>query len=157
MDIPVPPTVNTVIPPVSTTRVPLSQIPSMASTANTLPSSQPQEQNTDPCRKCGKNNHTTVRCHKRVTCKKFKGKDHSTRFCTRAPAPEYKCTFCRKGKHTTENCRAKRKAEKEAQSGGPLVTMNATLNMPPLATGQHQACPASTQSLGNIIPADRFT
>ena len=43
MDIPVPPTVNTSIPPVSTTRVPISQIPSVASTTNTLPSSQPQK------------------------------------------------------------------------------------------------------------------
>ena len=48
MDVPVPPTVNTIIPPVSTTRVPLLQIPSVASTTNTLPSSQPQEQNVDP-------------------------------------------------------------------------------------------------------------
>ena len=97
MDVPVPPTVNTIVPPVSTTRVPLLQIPSVASTANTLPSSQPQKQNVDPSRKCGKRKHSTDRCRKRVTCKNCKGKDHGTRFCTIAPAPDYKFTFCRKG------------------------------------------------------------
>ena len=43
MDIPVPPTGNTSISLVSTTRVPISQIPSVARTTNTLPSSQPQK------------------------------------------------------------------------------------------------------------------
>ena len=78
MDVPVPPTVNSSCTPVSTTRVPLSQIPSMASTANTIHSSQLQDQNADPCRKCGKNSHPMVRCHKRVMCNKFKSKYHNT-------------------------------------------------------------------------------
>ena len=146
----VPPTVNTVMPPVSTTRLPLSQIPSVASTFNTIPSLQPLNQNADPCRKCGKNNHSTTMCCKRVKCKKCKGKDHNTRFCTRAPALEIKCTFCRKGKHTTKHCRARRRTEKEAQSGGPSVATNAASNTSPLATGQPQVHPTSTQSLTTL-------
>ena len=70
----------------------------------------------DPCRKCGKKNHPTDRCHSKVTCKKCKGKDHGTRFCTVATTTAgYNCTFCRKGKHPIENCRAKRRAKRRTQ------------------------------------------
>ena len=117
-DVPVPATVKTIRPPVSTTRVPLSQITSVASAANTLPCSQPQEQNVNLCRKCGKKTHSRNMCCKRVICKNCKGKDHGTRFCTVAPALNYNATFCRKGKHSTENCSTRKKAEKEARSGG---------------------------------------
>ena len=121
MDAPVPPTVDTVIPQVSMTRIPLLQIPSMDSTANTMPSSQPQDENADACRKCGKNTHTMVKCHKRVTCKKCKCKDHNTRFCTRAPAPESKLPFV--GKESTLLRTAGQ--EREANSGGLSVTVTA--------------------------------
>ena len=68
MDVPVPPNVNTIIPPVSTPRVPLLQIPIVASTIIILPSSQPQEQNVDSCRKFGKKTDSTNMCCKRVIC-----------------------------------------------------------------------------------------
>ena len=150
-DIPVPPTVNKVVPPVSTTRVPLLQIPSVAGTIITLPSSQPQEQHADPCRKCGKSTHSMSKCHKRVTCKKCKGKDHGTKFCTIASTPDHKCTFCGKGRHSTENCRARKKAEKEATSGGLPITMNNALNESPLTAGQPQVCLASSPHSGTLL------
>ena len=81
---------------------------------------------------------------------KTKGKDHGTRFCTVAPSPEYQCTFCRKGKHSTGNCRAKKNAEKEARLGGLLVTANDVSNTPHPTTGQHQAHPASAHSSGML-------
>ena len=46
---------------------------------------------------------------------------------------EYNCIFCRKGKHSTENCRARKKAEREAPV---LVTVNATSNASHVLTGQ---------------------
>ena len=128
----------------------------MASTANTLPSSQPQEQNTDPCRKCGKNNHTMVRCCKRVTYKKCKGKDHSTRCCTGAPAPESKCTFCRKGKHTTENCRAKRRAEKEAV-WRTISHRKCYVEYAPSGYRATSGTPSFCTKFRNLTPADRLT
>ena len=81
-DVPVPPTVNQTVPPTQELRVPLSQITSVASTLNTQTPSQTQEQNTDPCRKCGRKNHKTDKCRKKVTCKNCRKKDHSTKFCT---------------------------------------------------------------------------
>ena len=89
MDMVVPPTVSQVIPQVP----PLPQITSVASTANvaaslisqqsgTSATTQPQQQADVQCKKCGKKNHSTTCCHKRVTCKQCKGKDHSNKFCT---------------------------------------------------------------------------
>ena len=84
-DVPVPPTVNQMVPPTQELRVPLLQITSVASTLNTQTLSQTQEQNTDPCRKCGRKNHKTDKCRKKVTCKNCRKKDHSTKFCTMGP------------------------------------------------------------------------
>ena len=52
-------------------------------------------------------------CHKKETCKQCKGKDHSTKFCTAPSQQELKCTFCRKSKHSIENCKTRKKAEKK--------------------------------------------
>lgn len=49
--------------------------------------------------------------------------------------------------YTTENFRARKQAEKEAPSTGQSVTINTMVNTPPLATGQPQVHPTSTQSL----------
>ena len=50
------------------------------------------------CRKCGKKNHSTACC------------------CMLLPShPEPKCTFCGKGKHSMENCKARKKAEKKLE------------------------------------------
>ena len=111
------------VPPV---QVPLSQIISVASTANvavsmtsqqsmTLVTNQPQQQ-TEQCQKCGKKNHPTVCCHKKVTCRKCKGKDDSTKFCSTPSQEELKCTFCGKTKHSVEMCKAKKKAEKKLKA-----------------------------------------
>ena len=157
MDIPVPPTVNTIIPPVSTTRVPLSQIPSVASTTNTLPSSQPQEQNVDPCRKCGKKTQSTNRCRKRVICKNCKGKDHGTRFCTIAPAPDYKCTFCRKEntlQRTAEQGRKLRRKLGQENYQSPQITHSSTSPSDFRVTSGMSSF--STQ-FRNATDTDRFT
>ena len=84
-DVPVPPTVNQMVPPTPELRVPLSQITSVASTLNIQPPSQAQGQNPDPCRKCGRKNHKRDKCRKKVTCKNCRKKDHSTNFCTMIP------------------------------------------------------------------------
>ena len=104
--------------------VPLSQITSVASTANmaaslisqqsgTSAATQPQQQTDAQCKKCGKKNHSTACCHKKVNCKQCQGKNHSTKFCTMPSQQELKCTFCRKSKHSTENCKVRMKAEKK--------------------------------------------
>ena len=123
-DIPVPPTVNQMVPPTQELRVPLSQITSVASPLNTQTPSQAQEQNTDPSRKCGRKNHKTDKCRKKVTCKNCRKKDHNMKFCTMTPTQEDKCSYCGKGKHTAENCRARKKAEKKAKSAGTMATTN---------------------------------
>ena len=82
--------------------------------SGTLVTTQPQQQ-TEQCRKCGKKNHPTSCCHQKVTCRKCKGKDHSTKFCSTSNQEELKCTFCGKTKHSLENCKARKKAEKKIQ------------------------------------------
>ena len=107
MDTVVPLTVSQTLSQVPPVWVPLSQITSVASSANvaaslisqqpgTSAATQPQQQTDAQCRKCGKKNHSTAHCHKKVTCKQCKGKDHSTKFCTMPSQQEPKCTFCRK-------------------------------------------------------------
>ena len=126
MDTVVPPTVSQVIPQVPPVWVPLSQITSVASTANvavslisqqsgTSAATHPQQQTNIQCRKCGKKNHSTACCHKKVTCKQCKGNDPSSRFCTIPNQQELKCTFCGKNKHSAENCKARKKAEKNSR------------------------------------------
>ena len=145
-DIPVPPTVNQAVPPTQELRVPLSQITSVASTLNTQTPSQAQGQNTDPCRKCGRKNHKTDKCRKKVTCKNCRQKDHSTKFCTVTPSQEDKCSYCGKGKHTAENCRARKKAEKKAKSAGTMATANHVLTSSSSLTQHSQDCSSSSQS-----------
>ena len=122
MEMVVPPTVSQVIQQVPPVQVPLSQITSVASMANvaaslisqqsgTSATTHPQQQTNVQCKKCGKKNHSTVCCCKKVTCKQCKGKGHSSTFCTMPSQQELKCTFCRKNKHSTENCKARKKAE----------------------------------------------
>ena len=145
-DVPVPPTVNQMVPPTQELRVPLSQITSVASTLNTQTPSQTQEQNTDPCRKCGRKNHETDKCRKKVTCKNCRKKDHSTKFHTVTPAQEDKCSYCRKGKHTAENCRARKKAEKKANPAGTMATANHMSTSSSSSTQHSQDLSSSSQS-----------
>ena len=84
------------------------------------------------------------RCRTKITCRKCKGKDHGTKFCTSTNPAEPKCTYCRKGKHTTENCRARKKAEKEAQSRTGMVASD---------TASILSSTAPTQSLAPQIPS----
>ena len=161
MDTVVPPTVSQVIPQVPPVWVPLLQITSVASRANVAASSisqqsgtsamtQPQQQTNVQCKKCGKKNHSTVHCHKKVTCKQCKGKDHSSKFCTMPSQQELKCTFCRKGKHSTENCKARKKAEKKLKKElrakkTPMVVSTAmsitSSGTPPLSQAQPSQSP----------------
>ena len=120
MDMVVPPTVSQVIPQVPPVWVPLSQITSVASMANMATSlisqqsgtsaiTHPQQQTNVQCKKCGKK--IIQPCT--VIKKQCKGKDHSSKFCTAPNQQELKCTFCEKNKHSTENCKARKKAEKK--------------------------------------------
>ena len=90
--------------------------PGVSSMVNTQSTSQPQDHSSDPCRKCGKKNHTRDKCKKKASCKKCKSKEHNTKFCTENPSLDPKCSFCGKTRHTAENCRAHKKAEKKARS-----------------------------------------
>ena len=116
MDVPIPPTVNSVAPSTSMEPVPILQNPGVSSMVNAQGTSQPQDHNIDPCRKCGKKNHKTDKCKKKTSCKKCKSKEHKTMFCTVDPVPDQLCTFCGKSKHTAECCRACKKAEKKARA-----------------------------------------
>ena len=92
----------------------------------------------NPCRKCGKKNYPTDKCHSKVTCKNCKGKDHGTRFCTVATTTVgYNCTFCRKGKHPIENYRARKKAKRRTQmrATDSVATSDAS-NVSQALTGQ---------------------
>ena len=79
-DIAVPPSVGQGVPHVPPVQEPLSQITSVTSEANVAVSvtsqwsgtsvmTQPQQQS-EQCRKCGKKNHPTLCCCKKVTCRK---------------------------------------------------------------------------------------
>ena len=104
MDVPIPPTVNSVAPSTSMEPVPILQNPGVSSTVNARGTSQPHDHNIDPCRKCGKKNHKTDKCKKKTSCKKCKSKEHKTMFCMVDPVPDQLCTFCGKSKHTAEHC-----------------------------------------------------
>ena len=127
--------------------VPVLQNPGVSSMVNTQSTSQPQDHNSDPCRKCGKKNHTRDKCKKKASCKKCKSKEHNTKFCTENPSLDPKCSFCGKTRHTAENCRAHKKAEKKARSQESKSTRSNASNLLTTATGQMQGCPASAPSL----------
>ena len=121
-DIAVPSPVGQGVPQVPPVWVPLLQITSVASTASvaasmtsqqsmTLVTTQPQQQ-TEQCQKCGKKYHPTVHCHKKVTCRKCKGKDHSAKFCSTPSQEELKCTFCGKPNILQKHARQRRKLRK---------------------------------------------
>ena len=145
--LPIPPTVNPVAPSTSMGTVPISQNPGVISTVNTQSTSQPQDHNSDSCRKCGKKNHTMDKCKKKASCKKYKRKEHSTKFCTENPTPDLICLFCGKTRHTAENCRAHKKAEKKARSQESKSARSNTSNPLTTATGQMQGHPTSALSL----------
>ena len=166
MDTVVPPTVSRVIPQVPPVWVPLSQITSVASMANvaaslisqqsgTSAATHPQQQTNVQCKKCGKKNHLTVCCHIKVTCKQCKGK-----FCTTPSQQELKCTFCRKNKHSADNCKARKKAEKKLgkelrAKKTPMVTSTATSitlsGAPPLSEAQPSQSPQQAPVIQEIM------
>ena len=171
MDTVVPPTVSKVPPQVPPVQVPLLQITSVASTDNvavsltsqqsgTSAATQIQQQTDAQCRKCGKKNHSNPICHKKLICKQCKCKDHNTKFSTMPSQLEPKCTFCRKGKHSTENCKARKKAEKKLEkelraNRTPTVTSTTvsttSLEAPPLSQAQppqsHQQAPLVQETM----------
>ena len=123
---------------------------------------QPQQQ-TEQCQKCGKKNHPTVCCCKKVTCRKCKGKDHSTKFCSAPNQEELKCTFCGKTKHSVEMCKAKKKAEKrlgkEMKAKRTSMVASATtsttlLRTPPVPQAQpsesHQQTPVTHETIPQV-------
>ena len=128
---------NTIVASAPAARAPLSNIWSVANTANSQQVAAPIQVAADPCQKCGKKNYPTDRCHSKVTCKNSKGKDHVTRFYTvAATTAGYNCTFCRKGKHSIENCRARKKSERRKQMRATdLLTTSDTSNVSWPSTG----------------------
>ena len=117
MDIAVPSPVGQGVPQVPPVWVPLSQIKSVASMMNVAASMTSQQsgmtvttqshQQTEQCQKCGKKNHPTMHCHKKLTCRKCKGKDHSAKFCSAPSQEELKSTFCGKTKTFHGNLQGK--------------------------------------------------
>ena len=173
MDTAVPSPVGLGVPQVPPVWVPLLQITSVASMANiavsmafqqseTLATTLPQQQ-TEQYRKCCKKNHPTSYCHQKVTCRKCKGKDHITKFCPVPNQEELKCMFCRKTKHSMENCKARKKAEKKIQKELKakrtfMVTSTTTSTMlartPPLSQVQpsqtHQQAPVTHETIQQV-------
>ena len=116
--------------------------------SGTSATTQPQQQ-TKQCRKCGKKNHPTSCCHQKVTCRKCKGKDHIAKFCSVPNQEELKCMFCGKTKHSLENCKARKKAEKKIQTElkanrTPMVTSTAASTTSPRTPALSQDQPAQT-------------
>ena len=62
------------------------------------------------------------------------------------PVQEDKCSYCGKGKHTAENCRARKKAEKKAKSAGTMATTNDASTSSCSLTHHSQDHPSSSQS-----------
>ena len=62
------------------------------------------------------------------------------------PRQEDKCSYCGKGKHTAENCRPRKKAEKKAKSAGTTATTNNALTSSSSSTQHSQDHPGSSQS-----------
>ena len=147
-DVPVPSYCESNSTPTQGLRVPLSQITSVASTLNTQTPSQVQGHHRGqvPCRKCGRKNHKMEKCRKKVTCKNCRKKDHSTKFCSMIPTQEDNCSYCGKGKHTAENCRARKKAEKKAKSTGTMATTNHMSTLSSSLAQHSQDHPGSSQS-----------
>ena len=123
---------------------------------------QPQHQS-EQCRKCGKKHHPTSHCLKKVTCRKCKGKDHSAKFCSTSTQEELKCTSCGKTKHSVENCKARKKAERKLQKElkarkTSMVTSTTASTMssraPPLAHAQpsqtHQQAPVTHETMQQV-------
>ena len=135
LDVPISPTVNPVAPSASMGMVPTLQNQGVSSMVNTQSTSQPQDHSSNPCRKCGKKNHTTDKCKKKASCKKCKSKEHNTKFCTENPSSDPKCSFCGKARHTAENCRACKKAEKKARSQQSKSARSNASNLLTTATG----------------------
>ena len=158
------------VPQVPPVQVPLLQITSVASMANvavsktsqqlgTLARAQPQQQ-AEQCSKCGKKNHPTSHCCQKVTCRKCKGRDHITKFCSMPNQEDLKCMFRGKTKHSMENCKARKKAEKKIQkelkakrtSTVTSTTMSTmSLRTPPLSHAQplhtHQQAPVTHETM----------
>ena len=173
MDTIITPPVSQVPQQVTPVLVSLSQITSITSTSNKAPSlmsqqtemigtSQDQQWTESQCMKCGKRNHPNTQCHKKVTCKKCNDKDRSTKYCTTATQPKPKCTCCRKGKHTTENCKARKKAEKKLEresraSRTPLVasTTTSTASLRAPVQPQAQAPQSTSQSPAIQLPVQQ--
>ena len=128
--------------------------------SGTSAATQPQQQTYAQCKKCGKKNHSTACCCKKVTWKQCKGKDHSSKFCTIPSQQELKCTFCGKSKHSTENCKARKKAEKKFEKElrakkTPMVASTATSTMslgaPPLSQAQPPQSPQQAPVIQETI------
>ena len=143
MDAPIPPTVNAVAPSTSMEPVPVLQNPGVSSMVNAQGTSQPQDCNSDRCRKCGKKNHKTDKCKKKTSCKKCKSKEHKTMFCTVDPVPDQLCTFCGKSKHTAECCRAHKRAEKKARAQESGAARSNASNPSTTTTRQTRGPPTS--------------
>ena len=152
MGIAVLPPVSQAPPQVVPIWMPLLQITSVTSNSNVALSlmsqqmemtgtSQDQQWTELQCRKCGKKNHQTTCCHKKIVCKKCNGKDYSTKYCATATQPKPKCTYCRKGKHTTENCKARKKAkktfERESRASGTPPVASTTMSTASLTAPIH--------------------
>ena len=173
MDTAVPSAVGQGLPQIPPVWVPLLQIASVASMANVAMSmasqqsgtsaiTQPQQQ-TEKCRKCGKKNQPTSCCHQKVTCRKCKGKDHIAKFCSAPNQEELNCTFCGKTRHSVENCKARKRAEKKIQKElkakrTPTVTSTSTsttlLRTLPLSQAQlsqtYQQAPVTHKTIWQV-------
>ena len=158
MDIAVPLPVGQGVPQVPPVCVPLLQITSVASTENvavsttsqqsmTSVTTQPQQQ-IEQCQKRGKKNHPTVCCCKKVTYRKYKGKDHSAKFCSAPSQEELKYTFCGKTKHSAEMCKAKKKAEKRLEKEMKAKRTPPVPQSQPLES--HQQTPVTHETIPQV-------
>ena len=99
---------------------------------------------------------------KKVTCQQCKGKDHTSKFCTMLS--QLRCTFCGKSKHSTENCNARKNAEKKLKKElrakrTPMVTSTTasttSSGAPSLSQTQppqnHQQTPVIQETMQQVL------
>ena len=141
------PTVNSVAPSTSKELVPVSQNTGVSGTTSMQTTSQTQDHNTDPFRKCGKKIHKTDKCKKKTSCNKCKSREHKTMFCTVDTVPDQVCTFCGKSRHTAECCRVCKKAEKKARAQESGTARSNVSNPSMTATRQTQGPPTSASGM----------
>ena len=110
-------------------------------------------QQTEQCQKCGKKNHPTMHCCKKVTCRKCKGKDHSAKFCSTPSQEETEVHILWKNQTFHRKLQeAKKKAEKKFEKE-MRVKRTSTVTSTAMPTGLLRTPPVPQAQPFSKLPA----